>query len=155
MATHTFGNNMSADRAYIRDDLIDSMDPAYVNAFNNHMSLGKENTIEGIATLGASTIIKIKKEIQKRIDKTEHPRLYDFIVSLLTKASFTSDMLELLKTANVNAFTILVETLHECVENGIFTEDQMGTVQNFQLFLLNCIEDIHMVNLLEKDEMSI
>ena len=149
MATHTFGNNMSANRAYIRDDLIDSMDPAYVKAFNNHMSLGKENTIEGIATLGVSTIVKIKKEIQKKIDKTEYPRLYDFIISLLTKESFTCDMLELLKTANVHAFTILIATIHECVENGIFTEDQMGTVQNFQLFLLNCIEDIQMVNINE------
>lgn len=145
----TTGNNINVRYANMRDSLIRSMDKEYVEAIYNHISLNKKVTGLGFLSTDMVRMAKIKSVIKKN---TPNKRgLFAAIMDLITKNSFTiKDICYLSDNKPVIIFTTLIESIHECVELGMFDESEMAIVQNLLLVSLFCIEDIHMTAEMEK-----
>ena len=150
----TEGNNSVKKFADFRDAFMTDEEKAYIKLIkqdmhplsnNDEFELASSETIDG----KKSMILNVANTI---IDNMEGSDYY--------KQLLKSDVAELwfyskfgpkgIVSFSERTKMILVQALSQCVEMEVFTEEEMEYVENTMCWILNGLEDIHMVNIREK-----
>ena len=157
----TIGNNISAQNAELREAFFDSENEKQYNKelefdlFRNRYTnpQGIPNPLAQRGIIGNEQRKYIVNKIREKLD-TNHVVLSKYhsgsLGYLLNNFSFKFNDLDKLYRLDSDMKRIVIESLVESVDEGLFNEEQMTHVENIISLVLNSIEDCHPELLLEK-----
>ena len=159
----TVGNNSKSKPAEVRDAFFDSGEKIYLEEVN--WRLNHYGKIKGMSNFDTIKKYEIYNKMKTKLSKSKHDKyLKQAVLEILAtslqhkslrdepmqdKNYYVAEDIDELYKKSPEAKAILCEMIHECVEDGAFTPDEMEFVENELLVMLATIEDLHLEKVLE------
>lgn len=153
----SIGNNTNGEIADFRDAFMTPDEKEYNSTLNRYMDV--HGMYVGMATtpnIDVAKKRKISSVAYNIIDKMDNLSVSDkallcgMITGLLAiDLCGSNEVWNITALSNI-AKVILAQALNDCVEQGLFTEEEMVLVENTMNILLGSIEDLHMEQIKER-----
>ena len=145
------GNNIKRTNQEFRDAFLDTGVGEYIE---DRIKYADEELISGVSELSTThKLLLLRNQFNKKIKKIEDKKLRESVANFVNVALLPGKY----NKADVGiiyhfAPEVKIEyckILMECVEEGMFDEEDMQLVENEIALMLSTIEDLHMVQLKE------